>query len=108
MSGRLTCWLARAGEHSQAVHEHLVQQPRDLGQVQMDELRIKQQGAIVWMAMAVWVSTRLWLGGVISEQRDHHLITALVEKVRACASALGGAILFCTDGFRAYVSFDRR
>lgn len=96
-------WLVRAGQQCQAVHEHLVQQPRDLGQVQMDELRIKQQGAVVWMAMALWVKTRLWLGGVISEQRDHHLSTALVEKVRAGASALGGAILFCTDGLRAYV-----
>jgi len=97
-------WLARAGQQCQAVHEHVVQQPRDVGQVQMDEVRIKQQGAVVWMAMALWVRTRLWLGGRVAHQRDHHLITALVEKVRACASALGGAILFCTDGFRAYVS----
>lgn len=96
-------WLARAGQQCQAVHEHLVQQPRDVGQVQMDELRIKQQGAVIWMAMAVWVRTRLWLGGVIAPQRDRLLITALVENVRACASALGGAILFCTDGLRAYV-----
>src|SRR5713226_7035597 len=34
-------WLARAGRQSRAVHEHLVEQPRDLGQVQADELRVK-------------------------------------------------------------------
>lgn len=52
-------WLARAGSHSQAVHEHLVEQPRDLGQVQADELRVKRQGGVVWMAMALRVKTRL-------------------------------------------------
>ena len=31
---------------SQQVHEHLVEQPRDLGQVQADEIRVKMQGSI--------------------------------------------------------------
>lgn len=56
-------WWARAGRQGQAVHEYLVEQPRDLGQVQADELRVKKQGGIVWMAMAMMVRTRLWLGG---------------------------------------------
>jgi len=35
-------WIERAGQQCQKVHEHLViQQPRDLGQVQADEIRIK-------------------------------------------------------------------
>jgi transposase-like protein len=34
-------WQARAGQHCERVHEHLVQQPRDLGQVQADEIRVK-------------------------------------------------------------------
>jgi transposase-like protein len=34
-------WLARAGSHCQAVHEHVVEQPRSFGQVQADELRVK-------------------------------------------------------------------
>ncbi len=59
-------WQSRAGEHCEQVHEHLVQQPRDLGQVQADEIRVKHQGGIVWLAMALQVSTRLWLGGVVS------------------------------------------
>jgi transposase-like protein len=36
-------WWARASRQGQAVHESLVEQPRDLGQVQADELRVKQQ-----------------------------------------------------------------
>src|SRR5262245_38892300 len=46
-------WWARSGRQGQAVHEYLVEQPRDLGQVQADELRVKQQGGIVWMALAM-------------------------------------------------------
>jgi transposase-like protein len=63
-------WLQRSGKQCEAVHEHLVQQPREVSQVQADELRVKAQGHIVWMAMAVMVQTRLWLGGVISVHRD--------------------------------------
>ena len=43
-------WQKRAGEHCEQVHAHLVAQPQDLGQVQADEIRVKQQGAIVWLA----------------------------------------------------------
>lgn len=95
-------WQARAGQHCQQVHERLVQQPRDLGQVQLDELRVKKQGGIVWLACALQVSTRLWLGGVLGAQRDSALLLQLVQRVRACA--LCRPMLFCTDGFRAYVS----
>jgi hypothetical protein len=41
------------------VHEPLVQTPRALGQVQADEIRVKKQGGIVWLARAIMVSTRL-------------------------------------------------
>jgi hypothetical protein len=79
-----------------------VQQPRDLGQVQADEIRVKHQGGIAWLAMALQVSTRLWLGGVVSAHRDGNLITHLMEQVRSCA--LCRPLLFCVDGFVAYVS----
>jgi len=95
-------WLARSGQHAQLVHEHLVEQPLKLGQVQCDELRIKAQGAIIWMAMALMVSTRLWLGGEVSAQRNHELIARSLGRVKGCASALGGAILFCVDGLASY------
>ena len=94
-------WLARAGSQGQAVQEHLVEQPRDLGQVQADEIRVKTQGGIVWMALAMMVSTRLWLAGEVSEQRDMTLIRRLIERVRRCAAHR--PLLFCTDGLCSYV-----
>jgi transposase-like protein len=99
-------WETRAGTQGQRVQEHLVEQPRDLGQVQADELWVKLQGLKVWMAMALQVSTRLWLGGVISAQRDRDLIGALIEKVRACA--LPRPLLVCVDGLATYVNAVRR
>jgi hypothetical protein len=63
-------WLASAGQHCQRVHEHLVEQGQiDLQHVQADELWVKQVGAKVWMALALAVPTRLWLGAcsVVSE-----------------------------------------
>lgn len=95
-------WLQRAGQHCRQVHEHLVQQPRDLGQVQADEIRVKCQSCIAWLAMALQISTRLWLGAVLSPCRDAHLIGRLMEQVRRCA--LYRPLLFCVDGFQAYVS----
>jgi transposase-like protein len=101
-------WRDRAGQHCQAIQAHLVEVPRDLGQVQMDELRVKQQGRIGWMALALMVRTRLWLGGAVGLSRDASLITRLVEKVRACASALCIGLLFCTDGLKTYISAIRQ
>lgn len=98
-------WLSRAGAHCQDLHEHVVEQPRALGQVQADELRVKLQGRIVWMAMAVMVGTRLWLGGEVSVSRDLPLIRRLMRRVRRCA--LAGRILVCTDGLCSYVRATR-
>ena len=94
-------WMARGGRQGQAVQEHLVEHPRDLGQVQADEIRVKKQGGIVWMALAMMVSTRLWLAGEVSEHRDMALIRSLIERVRRCA--LPRPLLFCTDGLCSYV-----
>jgi transposase-like protein/IS1 family transposase len=94
-------WAARAGTQGQAVQEHLVEQPRDLGQVQADEIRVKHQGGIVWMALAMMVCTRLWLGGEVSAQRDMPLIRRLIERVRRCAAHR--PLLVCTDGLVSYI-----
>ena len=56
-------WVAAAGAHAEAVHHAEVVQPRDLVQVQADEIHVKTQAGVLWMAMAMMVSTRLWLGG---------------------------------------------
>ena len=97
----VAAWWARSGRQGQAVHESLVEQPRDLGQVQADELRVKKQGGIVWMALAMMVQTRLWLGGAVSAQRDLPLIRRLIERVRRCAAHR--PLLFCTDGLVSYI-----
>lgn len=94
-------WGARAGIQGQAVQEHLVEQPRDLGQVQADEIRVKSPGRIVWMALALMVRTRLWLAGEVSTHRDMTLIRRLIGRVRRCA--VHQPLLFCTDGLSAYV-----
>src|SRR6266700_4080668 len=97
----VAAWCARAGCQGQAVQEYLVEQPRDLGQVQADEIRVKKQGGIVWMALAMMVRTRLWLGGEVSEQRDMPLIRRLMERVKRCAARR--PLLVCTDGLVSYI-----
>jgi transposase-like protein len=97
----IAAWRARAGRQGQAVQAHLVEQPRDLGQVQADEIRVKRQGGIIWMALAMMVSTRLWLAGEVSVQRNMTLIRRLIERVRACA--LHRPLLLCTDGVCSYI-----
>jgi len=97
----VTAWVRRAGVQGQAVQEHLVEQPRDVGQVQADEIRVKKQGGIVWMALAIMVKTRLWLGGEVSEQRDMPLIRRLIERVKRCAARR--PLLVCTDGLVSYI-----
>jgi len=97
----VAAWWARSGRQGQTVHEYLVEQPRDLGQVQADELRVKKQGGIVWMALAMMVKTRLWLGGEVSEQRDLPLIRRLIERVRRCAAHR--PLLVGTDGLVSYI-----
>jgi transposase-like protein len=97
----VAAWHARAGAQCQAVHARLIEQPRDLGQVQADEVWVNLQGLKVWMALALQVSTRLWLGGAISPRRDMALMVAWVQKIRACA--LPRPLLVCIDGLAAYV-----
>jgi hypothetical protein len=52
--------------------------------------------------MALAVPSRLWLGGVISSQRDLVLITTLMQMVRSCARTL--AMLVCVDGLASYIT----
>jgi transposase-like protein len=99
-------WLEAAGLHAEAVHQEQVVQPRDLGQVQADEVRVRTQCGIVWMAMALMVPTRLWLGGVISTRRDQALITRLAQLIAACAVV--APLLVVVDGFSSYGEAVRR
>jgi len=98
----IRAWGEAAGLHAEAVHHALVVTPRDLGHVQADELRVKTQCGIVWMAMAMMVTTRLWLGGVMSTRRDQALITRLVALIAQCAQ--GAPLLLLVDGLASYVT----
>jgi transposase-like protein len=96
-------WQARAGAQCRRAHEHLVQAGRvELGQVQADEIRVRIVGGVLWLASALAVPSRLWLGGAVSATRDGALIRALLERVRACGPV--HAVLLCTDGLASYPS----
>ena len=101
---RTVCdWHRRAGQHCQQVHEQLVESSQqDLEQVQADEIKVKTQKGTFWMALAMQVRTRLWLGGVVSPKRDLDLIQALADKVRNIA--LCRPLLLAVDGLASYVS----
>ena len=98
----VSAWLRKAGDHAQRVHEQMMgRQALDLKQVQGDEIRVKTQGGVLWMAMAVMVSTRLWLGGVMSAQRDVRLAQRLAGQIRRVAQER--PLLLAVDGWRSYV-----
>jgi hypothetical protein len=100
-------WERRAGQHCQAVHAELVQQGQvDLQHVQADELWVKLVGQRLWLALALSVPSRRWLGGVLGASRDQRLLARLVAQVRAAARSL--AILVCLDGLAGYLGAFRR
>ena len=100
-------WWQRSGVHCENVHAHLIGQSQlDLQQVQADEIKAKVQGGYVWMAMAVMVSTRLWLGGVIGVRRDKQLIRQLADCIRMVA--LCRPLLLAVDGLPSYVQAFQR
>ncbi len=100
-------WWRRAGERCHAIHAHVVGKSQlDLQQVQADEIKVKTQRGTLWMAMAMMVPTRLWLGGVISAKRDKELIRTLAEQIRAVA--LARPLLLAVDGLASYVDAFRK
>lgn len=95
-------WHRKAGEHAKKVHSEQIAQARlELGQVQADELSSKTQLGSVWIAFALSVFSRLWLGGVIFHHRDEALIISLIRQVRQAAH-WGGSLLWAVDGLNAY------
>ncbi len=72
-----------------------------LAQLQADELRVRVVvGGVMWLASAISVTSRLWLGGVVQIRRDRGLVRTLLERVRACGTF--EALLLCTDGLSSY------
>jgi hypothetical protein len=76
--------------------------------VQADALWVKHVGGRVWMALALAVPSRLWLGGAVSRHRDGALIRGLVRLVRAATVGVGTGLLVCVDGLASYVTAFRR
>ncbi len=53
------------------------------------------------MGLAMEVSSRLWLAGVVQTSRDHVLADRLLQQVRRCACG-ASRLLICVDGWAAY------
>ncbi len=101
-------WRDRAGAHCQKVHQEIVEQGRlDLMHVQADEIRVKGCKMVVWMGLAMMVSTRLWVAGVVQVSRDRSLADRLMSQVRRAAQVLR-PLLVLTDGWAAYPNSIRR
>ena len=94
-------WQRESGHQCRRLHEHVIQAGGVLSEhVQADELRIRIVGGVLWLASALSVSSRLWLGGVVQARRDRGLVRSLLERVRACGAF--DALLLCTDGLSSY------
>jgi IS1 family transposase len=101
-------WRDRAGVHCQQMHQQLIEQGQlDLLHVQADEIRVKGCKMIAWMGLAMMVSTRLWIAGVVQHSRDRSLADQLLRQVRRCALSLR-PLLVLTDGWSAYPGSIRR
>jgi transposase-like protein/IS1 family transposase len=101
-------WRDRAGVHCQKVHKEIVEQGQlDLMHVQADEIRVKGCKMIAWMGLAMMVSTRLWVAGVVQMSRDRSLADRLLSQVRRSAQVLR-PLLVLTDGWAAYPNSIRR
>jgi transposase-like protein len=100
-------WWQRAGRQGEQLHSHLVgSRPMDLQQVQADEIKVKTQCGSFWMALAMTIPTRLWLGGAVSPNRDEALTRRLADQVRRVA--LCRPLLLAVDGWGAYLGAFRR
>lgn len=90
-------WHYEAGNHCIQMQQTLVETPRAHGQIQADELHIKTHGGVVWVACAIAVASRLWLGAVTRYGRDHTLAVEILALVRRCVQP--DTFWLCVDGW---------
>jgi transposase-like protein len=96
-------WLKRGGQHCQQVHEQTVgQQQWDLQHLQADELKVQTQSGVVWLALVMMVSTRLWLGAALDTTRSKAMVIACLAQAARCA--LCRPLLLAVDGFNMYAN----
>lgn len=102
-------WTRKTGTHAKAVHEAMVLQPQVLHHVQVDELFARtQEGATrqssrhrwCYIFSSICVSTRLWLGGLVSIKRDEAAARTVARMIYR--ASIQGPLLVLTDGFRGY------
>lgn len=94
-------WLQRAGQHSQGVHEQTVGKRQwDLLHVQADEIKVRVQGGVMWVTLALMVSTRLWIGAAAAPLRSKAMIVSCLQQVARCA--LCRPLLLAVDGLNMY------
>lgn len=93
-------WARRAGVHAEAFHREQMQ-PLDLGQVQVDEVKLKLQGFYLWVAMAIAVPSRLWLGAFCQAERNRHMAQQIMTCVYNWCQQQA-ALLITFDGWSAY------
>jgi transposase-like protein len=94
-------WAARAGQHCEGVHEQTVmRQSFDLQHIQADEMKIRTQFGVMWIALVMMVSTRLWLGGSLDAVRGKDLIRACLRYAARCG--LCRPLLLAVDGLNMY------
>src|SRR5262249_51706163 len=98
----VAAWQGKAGRHARRFHRrHLEQGHVEAQQVRADELWVKRVARKWWLALALAVPRRLWLGGVCSPRRDGRLRGALAARVKACLKSL--AVRVCVAGLAGYV-----
>jgi hypothetical protein len=84
------------------VQEAIVEQGHlTLTHVQADEIRVRSKKEIFWMGLAMEVSSRLWLAGIVCVAREQVLADRLMLRVRRC-TAFASQLLICVDGWACY------
>lgn len=95
-------WWERAGRQCETVHaQHVATAQLDLQQAQADEIKVRAWGCSFWMGLTMMVSTRLWLGGIVSAHRDRQMIDTLIATIRQVA--LCRPLLIAVDGLPHYL-----
>ncbi len=98
----VAAWRDRAGQQCQRVQQALVEQGQlTLTHVQADEIRVRGKKEVFWMGLAMEVSSRLWLAGMVQAARDQILADRLLQRVRRCACG-ASQLLICVDGWMCY------
>jgi len=102
-------WLLKAGAHAATFHDHQLAAAggvvMEAAHVQADEICVRVRGGRVWLAQAIEVGSRFWLGGVVARRRDGLRVRHLLLRVKG--AVVTPAFLLLVDGFGASVTAAR-